>query len=192
MGRILARRMRDATSQRRRNACIRFPAPWSRAARLNRPRTNRQPASTKRPEAVDTGSAPPYTNRRCPGGGIGRRTSFRCWRSQGRGGSSPLLGTTLFPQQDKEIRVCKGLSGFRLQMAVPPMALATTCPFATKLGSYSLNMRMKTALREGAGGRSVSLPPGGQSVTVSVSDEVYGSLPIVTPTWLHRSWGPSL
>src|SRR5438552_9590460 len=29
----------------------------------------------------------------CPGGGIGRRTSFRCWRSQGRGGSSPLLGT---------------------------------------------------------------------------------------------------
>src|SRR5215210_2261719 len=32
-----------------------------------------------------------------PGGGIGRRTSFRCWRSQGRGGSSPLLGTTLWP-----------------------------------------------------------------------------------------------
>src|SRR5687768_14015018 len=31
----------------------------------------------------------------CPDGGIGRRTSFRCWRSQGRGGSSPLLGTTL-------------------------------------------------------------------------------------------------
>src|SRR5213079_1451829 len=30
----------------------------------------------------------------CPGGGIGRRTSFRCWRSQGRGGSSPLLGTS--------------------------------------------------------------------------------------------------
>jgi hypothetical protein len=33
-------------------------------------------------------------NALCPGGGIGRRTSFRCWRSQGRGGSSPLLGTT--------------------------------------------------------------------------------------------------
>ena len=31
---------------------------------------------------------------RCPDGGIGRRTSFRCWRSQGRGGSSPLLGTS--------------------------------------------------------------------------------------------------
>ncbi len=30
----------------------------------------------------------------CPDGGIGRRTSFRCWRSQGRGGSSPLLGTS--------------------------------------------------------------------------------------------------
>lgn|SRR5690606_28962309 len=30
---------------------------------------------------------------RRPDGGIGRRTSFRCWRSQGRGGSSPLLGT---------------------------------------------------------------------------------------------------
>jgi hypothetical protein len=30
----------------------------------------------------------------CPDGGIGRRTSFRCWRSQGRGGSSPLPGTS--------------------------------------------------------------------------------------------------
>lgn len=29
----------------------------------------------------------------CPGGGIGRRTSFRCWRWQHRGGSSPFLGT---------------------------------------------------------------------------------------------------
>ena len=28
----------------------------------------------------------------CPGGGIGRRTSFRCWRSQGRGGSSSSPG----------------------------------------------------------------------------------------------------
>ncbi len=39
--------------------------------------------------------ARPTTHNRCscPGGGIGRRTSFRCWRSQGRGGSSPLLGT---------------------------------------------------------------------------------------------------
>ena len=29
-----------------------------------------------------------------PGGGIGRRASFRCWCPYGRGGSSPLLGTT--------------------------------------------------------------------------------------------------
>ena len=35
----------------------------------------------------------------CPDGGIGRRTSFRCWRSQGRGGSSPLLGTICSPRQ---------------------------------------------------------------------------------------------
>src|SRR3982750_3127194 len=43
-------------------------------------------------------SAPPtsYILIPCPGGGIGRRTSFRCWRSQGRGGSSPLLGTIPF------------------------------------------------------------------------------------------------
>src|SRR3546814_5542845 len=49
----------------------------------------------------------------CPDGGIGRRTSFRCWRSQGRGGSSPLLGTicssrnisksVLSPQKSKGI-----------------------------------------------------------------------------------------
>ena len=32
----------------------------------------------------------------CPGGGIGRRTRFRVWRSQGRAGSSPVPGTT-FP-----------------------------------------------------------------------------------------------
>ena len=37
--------------------------------------------------------AVPARCRPCPDGGIGRRTSFRCWRSQGRGGSSPLLGT---------------------------------------------------------------------------------------------------
>ena len=32
----------------------------------------------------------------CPDGGIGRRTVFRWRRSQGRGGSSPLLGTNIF------------------------------------------------------------------------------------------------
>ena len=30
---------------------------------------------------------------KCPGGEIGRHASFRCWSSQGGGGSSPLLGT---------------------------------------------------------------------------------------------------
>jgi hypothetical protein len=30
----------------------------------------------------------------CPGGGIGRRAGFRCQWPQGRGGSSPLLGTS--------------------------------------------------------------------------------------------------
>ena len=37
----------------------------------------------------------------CPGGGIGRRTSFRCWRSQGRGGSSPLPGTILRSRRER-------------------------------------------------------------------------------------------
>ena len=44
-----------------------------------------------------TPPTPPPSCRRlppCPDGGIGRRTSFRCWRSQGRGGSSPLPGTS--------------------------------------------------------------------------------------------------
>jgi hypothetical protein len=45
-------------------------------------------------------SAPPTP---CPDGGIGRRTSFRCWRSQGRGGSSPLLGTR---DPFADVRVC--------------------------------------------------------------------------------------
>lgn len=32
-----------------------------------------------------------------PGGGIGRRAGFRCQWLNGRGGSSPLLGTTPLP-----------------------------------------------------------------------------------------------
>ena len=40
----------------------------------------------------------------CPDGGIGRRTSFRCWRSQGRGGSSPLLGTIFLPDASVSVR----------------------------------------------------------------------------------------
>ena len=51
----------------------------------------------------------------CPDGGIGRRTSFRCWRSQGRGGSSPLLGTKSLKSLSKSSerrstqRVCNDL-----------------------------------------------------------------------------------
>lgn len=43
-------------------------------------------------------------------------------------GSSPLLGTTLFPQQDKEIRFCKGLSGVRFHTAVSHTDLAIPVP----------------------------------------------------------------
>src|SRR5690606_17993568 len=39
----------------------------------------------------------------CPGGEIGRHASFRCWWPQGRGGSSPLLGTTLKKSLDSDI-----------------------------------------------------------------------------------------
>ena len=45
---------------------------------------------------VDTSRLPPYMAPRRPDGGIGRRASFRCWYSQGCGGSSPLLGTIPF------------------------------------------------------------------------------------------------
>ena len=38
----------------------------------------------------------------CPGGEIGRHASFRCWWPKGRGGSSPLLGTT-FESLDSNI-----------------------------------------------------------------------------------------
>ena len=56
---------------------------------------------------VDKASEPPLSARSyllfrtlfrsavCPDGAIGRRTVFRWRRSQGRGGSSPLLGTRL-------------------------------------------------------------------------------------------------
>ena len=33
----------------------------------------------------------------CSDGGIGIRTSLRCWREQSRGGSSPLLSTSMKP-----------------------------------------------------------------------------------------------
>jgi hypothetical protein len=64
-------------------ACPRGEGNIAVGAALTLPRAN--PNSRRLPTIFDP----------CPGGGIGRRTSFRCWRSQGRGGSSPLLGTIL-------------------------------------------------------------------------------------------------
>ncbi len=56
------------------------------------------------------------------------------------------------------------------------MALAMPRPFATKSGSYYLNVRVPNELREVARGRAVTLPIAGESVTVTVSDKVYVSL----------------
>lgn len=56
------------------------------------------------------------------------------------------------------------------------MALAMPRPFATKSGSYYLNVRVPNELREVARGRPVTLPIDGESVTVTVSDKVYVSL----------------
>lgn len=56
------------------------------------------------------------------------------------------------------------------------MALATPRPFATKSGSYYLNVRVPKELREVARGRPVTLPINGESVTVSVTDKVFVSL----------------
>lgn len=52
------------------------------------------------------------------------------------------------------------------------MALAMPRPFATKSGSYYLNVRVPNELREVAHGRPVTLPIAGESVTVTVSDKV--------------------
>ena len=44
-----------------------------------------------------------------PGGEIGRRTSFRCWRLHGREGSSPFLGTKKAPLNicSAELFICR-------------------------------------------------------------------------------------
>src|SRR3954465_10140016 len=75
-------------------------------------------------------SAPPTP---CPDGGIGRRTSFRCWRSQGRGGSSPLLGTISFPLRSILIEKV-AYSGFG------GIASATTRARSCKLGGGGTRM----------------------------------------------------
>ena len=48
-----------------------------------------------------------YYSSHCPDGEIGRHASFRCWSSQGGGGSSPLLGTKFSkPSQALGFFVC--------------------------------------------------------------------------------------
>jgi len=56
------------------------------------------------------------------------------------------------------------------------MALAMPRSFATKSGSYYLNVRVPNELREVARGRAVTLPIAGDPVTVTISDKVYISL----------------
>lgn len=56
------------------------------------------------------------------------------------------------------------------------MALSMSRPFATKWGSYYLNVKVKTALREAARGRTLTLPIGDSHATVTVTDKVFVSL----------------
>src|ERR1700687_5970240 len=51
-------------------------------------------------------------NLKCGGGGIGRRTSLRGWRSQGRDGSSP------FHRTKKKGRVTPGLSLYHFSLII--------------------------------------------------------------------------
>lgn len=56
------------------------------------------------------------------------------------------------------------------------MALSMPRPYATKSGSYYLNVKVKTALREAARGRALTLPIGDSHATVTVTDKVFVSL----------------
>ncbi|PZR85539.1 MAG: hypothetical protein DI537_30685 [Stutzerimonas stutzeri] len=56
------------------------------------------------------------------------------------------------------------------------MALSMSRPFATKSGSYYLNVKVKTALRDTARGRTLTLPIGDSHATVTVTDKVFVSL----------------
>lgn len=56
------------------------------------------------------------------------------------------------------------------------MALSMPRPFATKSGSYYLNVKVKTALRDTARGRTLTLPIGDSHATVTVTDKVFVSL----------------
>lgn len=56
------------------------------------------------------------------------------------------------------------------------MALAMPRPFATKSGSYYLNVKVPLALRALARGQRVSLPVAGEQCSVVISDKVFLSL----------------
>jgi integrase len=56
------------------------------------------------------------------------------------------------------------------------MALPMPRPFATKSGSFYLNVKVKKALRDTARGRSLTLPIGDAHATVTVTDKVFVSL----------------
>lgn len=56
------------------------------------------------------------------------------------------------------------------------MALSMPRPYATKSGSYYLNVKVKTALRDTARGRTLTIPIGDSHATVTVTDKVFVSL----------------
>ena len=56
------------------------------------------------------------------------------------------------------------------------MALSMPRPFATKSGSYYLNVKVKKALRDTARGRTLTLPIGDSHATVTLTDKVFVSL----------------
>jgi integrase len=61
------------------------------------------------------------------------------------------------------------------------MALAMPRPFATKSGSYYLNVRVRSALRDVARGRTVTLPIGDAHATVTLTDKAFVSLRTKNP-----------
>lgn len=67
------------------------------------------------------------------------------------------------------------------------MAPSMPHPFATKSGSYYLNVRGKTALRDTARGRSLTLPIGDSHATVTLIDKVFVSLRTKNPTPPRRA-----
>ena len=63
-----------------------------------------------------------------------------------------------------------------LTLRLDTMALAMSRPFATKQGSYYLNVKVPLALRPLAKGQRVCLPVDGEHYMVVVSDKVVLSL----------------